>query len=365
VNLEDFRGLFPALERVTYLNTATSSPAARPVLDALERVQGEWAQGEFSWQEWEEQGEATRELFASLVDGRPEHVALVNSVSTAAATVAASLPRGRVVVGAREFQSNLFPWLALRRRGFDVIEIPATDGVVRTDALVEAIDDETILAAVSEVQSSDGFRVRIDDIAEACRSVGARLFVDAIQSLGALRFIPGADYVAAQAYKWLIGPRGAGWLWASPDRLGELQPLAPSWKSVADPYTEYYGSPWELPDHARRVDTSMAWFSWPGARVGLETLRELDPHEVESRCLSLAREFREEAARRGFSMVPEDAPSHIVALDAPDPGALRDRLLERKVIGAVRGGSLRLGFHAYNDERDVATALDAIGRAST
>jgi hypothetical protein len=31
------------------------------------------------------------------------------------------------------------------------------------------------------------------------------------------------------------------------------------------------------------------------------------------------------------------------------------------VIGAVRGGSLRLGFHAYNDESDVSTALDALG----
>jgi hypothetical protein len=61
-------------------------------------------------------------------------------------------------------------------------------------------------------------------------------------------------------------------------------------------------------------------------------------------------------------MVPEDAPSHIVALHVSDPGSLRERLLERNVIGAVRGGSLRLGFHAFNDRRDVAVALDAIGR---
>jgi selenocysteine lyase/cysteine desulfurase len=32
------------------------------------------------------------------------------------------------------------------------------------------------------------------------------------------------------------------------------------------------------------------------------------------------------------------------------------------VIGAVREGSLRLGFHAYNDESDVEAALDALGR---
>jgi selenocysteine lyase/cysteine desulfurase len=32
------------------------------------------------------------------------------------------------------------------------------------------------------------------------------------------------------------------------------------------------------------------------------------------------------------------------------------------VLAAVRGGFLRLGFHAFNDESDVSAALDALGR---
>lgn len=287
---------------------------------------------------------------------------MLGSVSEAAATVAASLESGKVVVGSREFQSNLFPWLALERRGFEVVQVPATDGVVRTEALVEAIDDRTTLVAVSEVQSANGFRVRLTDIVEACKRNGARLFVDAIQSLGALEYVPGADYVAAHGYKWLMGPRGAGWLWISPKHIGELYPLAPSWKTASDPYAEYYGGPIELPDHARRVDLSLAWLTWPGAVAALQILDELDSVEVERRCLPLAREFREEAGRRGFRLVPEDAPSQIQAIEVPDPHGLRERLREHRVIGAVRGGSFRLGFHAYNDASDVRAALDALGR---
>jgi selenocysteine lyase/cysteine desulfurase len=361
VKIEKLRGLFPALERVTYLNTATAAPASQPVLEALRNAQDQWASGEFSWQAWEAEAEATRELFGRLVGGRAEHVALFGSVSEAAATVAASLGSGKVIVGSREFQSNFFPWLALERRGIEVVQVPATDGVVRTEALVEAIDERTTLVAVSEVQSANGFRVRLADIVEACRRTGARLFVDAIQSLGALEYVPGADYVAAHGYKWLMGPRGAGWLWISPERLGELYPLAPSWKTVPDPYAEYYGGPIELPDHARRVDMSLAWLTWPGALAALKILDELDPAEVERRCLALTREFREEAGRRGFRLVPEDAPSQIQALEATDPRTLQERLRERRVIGAVRGGSFRLGFHAYNDESDVRAALDALG----
>jgi selenocysteine lyase/cysteine desulfurase len=363
MKLDELRGLFPALERVTYLNSATTSPASVPVLEALRRVQDEWASGEFSWQGWEAEAEETRELFGRLVGGRGEHVALLGSVAEAAATVGQSLqPPGRIVVGAREFQSNLLPWLALEQRGFDVVQIPPTDGVVRTEALVQAIDDDTALVAVSDVQSATGFRVHLEEIAAACKQHGARLFVDAIQSLGALRFVPGADYVAAHAYKWLLGPRGATWLWISPDRLEELTPLAPSWKTVSEPYVDYYGGPVELPLHARRVDIPLAWQIWPAVLAALRTITSLDAAEVEAHCLSLARAFREEATSRGFRLVPEELPSQIQALAVGDPEALKQRLKEHRVIGAVRGDALRLGFHAYNDESDLATALEALGR---
>ncbi len=363
MNLDELRGLFPALERVTYLNSATTSPASLPVLEALRRVQEEWASGEFSWQAWEAEAEETREVFGRLVGGRAEHVALLGSVAEAAATVAQSLqPPGKVVVGAREFQSNLLPWLALEQRGFDVVQVQPIDGVVRTETLVEAIDDDTTLVAVSDVQSSTGFRVHLEEIIGACKQHGARLFVDAIQSLGALRFVPGADFVAAHAYKWLLGPRGASWLWIAPDRLEELTPLAPSWKTVPEPYVDYYGGPVDLPLHARRVDLPLAWQIWPAVLAALRTITAPDAAEVEQRCLSLAGAFRDEASRRGFRLVPEEAPSQIQALEVAHPEALKKRLAERRVIGAVRGDALRVGFHAYNDETDLSTALEALGR---
>jgi selenocysteine lyase/cysteine desulfurase len=363
-DLASFRAQFPALERVTYLNNATAAPGALPVVDALRRVEGEWEAGEFSWQAWEAEGEATRELFARLVGGRAEDVALLPTLAEAAATVAGSLPRGRVVVGEREFTSNLFPWLALRDRGFDVVEVPAPDGVTRTDAMVEAITDGTVLVAVTEVQSSNGFRVHLEELGRRCREAGARLFVDACQSLGALRLdvdAAGIDFVAAHGYKWLLAPRGAAWLWVRPERLDEVRPLAPNWKSIPDPYSEYYGGPLTLAPTARKLDAPMAWFSWPGARAALDLLATLDPEAVERRCLELAAAFRDDAVARGFDLVPEDAPTQIVAIRLSDPRQVRERLLARKVIGAVRADLLRLGFHAYNDESDVAAALDALG----
>jgi selenocysteine lyase/cysteine desulfurase len=368
---DELRSLFPALAGVTYLNNATSAPGAAPVLEAVRRAEDAWASGRFDWLAWEADAEATRPLFARLVGGRPEEVALVSSFAEAAAAVAASLspnPRSggrRIVVGAREFRSNLFPWLDLARRGFDVVEVPASEGVVSTEAFCGALRPGTILAAVSEVQSTNGFRVLLAEIGDRCRQIGARLFVDATQSLGVLRFdarAAGADYVAAHGYKWLLAPRGATWLWARSDRLQELRPLAPSWKSVEAPFADYYGGPIEplLASTARRLDASLAWFSWVGARAALSLIASLDFGSVERRCLGLAAAFRGAALDRGFALAPAEVPSQTLALSVTDPEALRARLSERGVIASVRGSSLRLGFHAYNDESDVAAALDAL-----
>lgn len=59
-----------------------------------------------------------------------------------------------------------------------------------------------------------------------CRELGARLFVDATQSVGVLRFPLAAatpDYVAVHGYKWLIAPRGAAWLYVR-DPIGDQMP---------------------------------------------------------------------------------------------------------------------------------------------
>jgi selenocysteine lyase/cysteine desulfurase len=266
-------------------------------------------------------------------------------------------------VGAREFRSNLAPWLALGRQGFEVVEVPPNEsGVVTTDALLGAIDARTTLVAITEVQSANGFRVRMPELVARAHAFGARVFLSAMQSLGVLRLSVldyDPDFVVAHGYKWLLAPRGAAWLYVRPDRLAELEPLAPSWKSVADPYADYYGQA-PLAADARRLDMSLAWFSWVGAKAALELLLSIPAEAVESRALALAREFREGAVSAGFALAPMEEPSQIVAVLVPDAETLRARLARERIIAAVRGGFLRVGFHGFNERRDVHAALEAL-----
>jgi selenocysteine lyase/cysteine desulfurase len=364
MDLAAFRSCFPALDRLVWLNCATAPPAPRPVSEALDAARLAWADGSFDWQDWERDADATREPFARLIGADPSTIALLPSLSEAAATVAASLPPGRVVVGADEFRSNLFPWISVEARGCTPVTVPSrADGVLHAEDLAAAIDGSTVLVAVSAVHSATGARPRLDGIAERCREVGARLFVNATQLVGALRFDVSdmrPDFVATHGYKWLLTPRGAAWLHVRPDRLGEVRPLAPSWKTVAEPLADYYGGALEPAPGARRLDASLAWFSWTGALAAIGLIGALDAAEVESRCLALATRFRHEVEAMGFRTLPLQEPSQIVSLAVDDPVAVGAELARRRVKAAVRGGLLRLSFHGFNDEDDLRAGLEAL-----
>lgn len=362
VELERFREEFPVLERVCWLFTPSCAPGARRVVEAVRAELEAWDSS--SWRERDRPAQRSREAMAQLLGVSPADVALVQSVAEGSATVAASLPAaGRVVVGELEYRSVLFPWLAAERRGVRVHRVPMPEGVLRSTALIEAITEDTALVAVSDVQSASGSRVDLAAVAERCREVGARLFVDATQSAGVLRLPETVrpDFVAVHGYKWLLCPRGAAWLYVRPDRLEELTPLAPTVRNGPRPWEDYYGGPLEYAPDARRLDMSQCWPSWAGADAALELIGALDPAAVEEHCLRLAEMLREGAAELGLRCLPSELPSHIVSVAVPDADAVVSLLEQAKIRATARAGTLRLGFHGFNTADDVARVLAVLG----
>jgi selenocysteine lyase/cysteine desulfurase len=324
-----------------------------PVTDALVEAVDRWRDGALDAAAWEDAAPAAREAFAAWQGVPAEQVALLGSVAEAAATVAASLPAaGNVVVPDEEFRSNLFPWVAA---GLPVTRVP-TGPVGRTEALLAAIDETTALVAVSQVLSSDGERVDLARLRAACDAVGARLFVDATQSLGVLPVGAAADYLAVHGYKWMLCPRGAAWLVTRHHE--ELRPLLPGWKSAAD--GGYFGGQLDLAPGAARCDTSPAWLAWTGALAALPLLARLPAHAVEAHCLGLAAAFRSGAAAAGAEPLGAGLRSHIVTVRLPEPRPVRARLRDRRVRALLHNDRLRVGFHYFNSTADVDAVLAAL-----
>lgn len=355
-----FRALFPALRDKVWLDTPASPPGPLPVTAALTDAIIAWQDGGLDAAQWEQAAPAARLDFARYLGVPAANVALMGSAAEATATVAASLPSagGAIIVGDDEFRSNLFPWLALEAKGYRIVRVP-TGPAGRTESLLAAIDGTTSLVAVSHVLSADGELVDLARLRSAADTAGARLLVDATQSLGVLRPDLEAvrpDYLVVHGYKWMLCPRGTAWL-VTPHH-GELRPLLPSWKSAAD--DGYFGGSLQPATGAARCDTSPAWLSWIGAQAAIALLSDLPSAAVERHCLALAGAFREGARDLGASPVGTGQPSHIVTVRTPDPDGIRARLQSQRVHALVSGDRLRVGFHYFNDEDDVTAALRAL-----
>ena len=332
-----------------YLDSATFGLPPRATLAAMEEALAGWRTGR-RWRDWEEDGEACRELFAGLVGARAEDVALVGTTSVATGLVAASLPveeGANVVLYERDFTSAMLPFRTLEPRGVELRLAPL-------ERLAEAVDEHTALVSVSLVQSAEGRVVDLD----ALRAAGAPILLDATQAVGAYPVdLTGVDYLVAHGYKWLLCPRGLTFFYVSPERRLQLEPLTAGWKSRLDPYADFYGLP-ELTPDARRLDVSLPWFSAAGGRPSLELFTSLGVDRIAEHNLGLAA-----ALTRELGLPEPESP--IVRFRVEDAEAAVRRLQEAGIACSGWGGSVRLSFHLYNDEEDVALAAAALGPAQS
>ena len=366
MDLAALRSLFPALERVVYLNTATMALGSLPVRRAYEHALARWTAGEFAWQEAERAADEARALFARIVGADPDEIALVPSVSTAAGIVAAQLPPAQpgenVLVGDIEYCSNSYPWQLLAERGYDVRLVAAVDGMLPPEAYAARADGGTRLIAVSAVQSATGYRADLGALAAVARRSGAWLFVDAAQAAGAVDLDvgrDGADFLAAPGYKYLLGTRGMGYLFVRRGLLPQLRPILAGQRAARRPLETYYGPAMDLSETASKLDTSQAWFPALGDREALGILHRFGLDEVLERNRRLTDHLYAALVERRLLAHPFPAAnrSPIVAVPVADLEATAARLAAAGVVVSVRAGRVRLAPHFYNTEADIDFAV--------
>jgi selenocysteine lyase/cysteine desulfurase len=328
-----------------WLNTASYGLPPDIAWNAMQAALADWRHGRVSWEGWSDAVGQSREAFARLVGAPIADVAIGAQVSQMVAPIAASLPAGSTVVAAEEdFTSILFPFLIQERRGVTVRTSPVAK-------LADAIDGDTDVVAFSIVQSGSGEIADVDAITAAADEAGAITVVDGTQACGWLPVhATSFDAMAVGAYKWLLSPRGTGFL-VTNERLREwVVPSQAGWFAGDDPHTSYYGPPLRLASDARRYDISPAWFNWVATAPAIEFLSQVGVEQIQQHNVALANRFR-----AGLGLEPGD--SAIVSADVP--GA-QDKLEAAGVRAAVRGGQMRTSFHLYTTENDVDMALDAL-----
>jgi selenocysteine lyase/cysteine desulfurase len=349
--LADVRALFAPAPGTVYLDSATYGLPPRPTVEVMHQAIDDWQGGAADWvQSWDTKGEACRTAFGTLVGLAPECVALVPSVSTGVAVIAATVrPGDEVVVPDDEFTSVLYPILvAARERAVSVREVPF-------DRLADSVTPRTTLVAFSLVQSQSGRTASQHDIVDAAQRVGARTLIDATH---AVPFVPvdgRADYVVCAAYKHLLSPRGVAFLSVTREQWDAVPALLANWRSTSNPYGVYYGGTLDQAPTAARFDVSLAWFSWVGAAVSLGLLTDWQRQGLLGEAVGMARRL---ASHLGLA----EPVGSVVSVPVEDAEAVSAELRTNGIKAAVRAGSVRLSPHVYNTADQIDRAASALAR---
>jgi len=364
---EDLRAAMPALADATYLNTGASSPAPRPVVEAmtdwLETHNFRAPAGEGMYPHAWDTYEAARETIAAFLSVPPETIGLTGSTVDGIATVAASIdwnPGDVIVRTDLEHPAGVLPFDRMAAlHGVEVRTLPTTDGRIDLDALRDAVADARLFA-MSSLTWSHGTRLPVEEAVGIAHDAGARVLIDAVQSPGQYPVdigAWGADFVAGSGHKWLLGPWGAGYLHVAPDAIEALSPRQVGYRGVEDPTA----SPPQFKAGAARFELGT---TSPVPHVGLATaidlLESVGMGTVSDRIERLTDRLKAGLGDRLLS--PRAYESGLVTFTATDPEATVERLAAEGIV--VRSlpfpDAVRASVHAFNTAEDIDRLLDAL-----
>jgi len=358
---------------IIHLNHAAVGPWPLRTAEAVTAFAREnTVTGSLHYGAWLKVEEATRTLARRLLGAAAAaDVAFVKNTSEALSIVAFGLPWSpgqNVVIPRGEFPSNRIVWIkAAERFGLEVreVELPFDEPEA---ALLAACDRHTALLSCSAVQFATGLRIDLERLGSALHRQGVLFCVDAIQHLGALPFdaqAVHADFVMADAHKWLLAPEGIAVFYVRPEVRERLVLQEYGWHMLADAgdYSTYElteardarrfepGSPNLLGIHALHASLSLL------LEVGMEAIAA----DIEARWQHLHQGLGRLDCR---VVTPTNPKRHAGILTfRPSRGSTESlfrALQQRRVLCAQRGGGIRFSPHFYLPFEALDDALAAV-----
>ncbi|MBM4088680.1 MAG: cysteine desulfurase [Planctomycetes bacterium] len=264
------RADFPILSTVVhgdkplvYFDNAATTQRPRQVIqrlvDAYERHYANVHRG-IHWlsEQTTDLYEKARESVRRFINARHCHEVIFTPGATAAINLVARSwgdkhvgPGDEILLTEMEHHANIVPWQQLAERtGCTLRFVPLTDdGCLVLDAFDRMLNARTRLVAVTDVSNVLGTINPVKRIAAAARAAGARVLIDAAQSVPHAPLdvqLLGADFVAFSGHK-MLGPSGIGVLYGCEHVLESMPPFLGGGSMIRRVTLDGF-EPAELPD---------------------------------------------------------------------------------------------------------------------
>ncbi len=317
-----------------------------------------------------------RAVLAGALDCPSSELAYQVNVTAALNLVIRCLPLeagDEILLGHHEYGALLRAWQAeAGRRGLRIrlVELPwprpTAEAIVQ--AFEAAAGPATRVLFFSHISSPTALRLPAEELVALARRCGWTSLVDGAHAPGQLPLsirALDADVYAGNCHKWLLAPKGCGFLQVPARQQAWVEPLVTSWGNQNRPEAERRSAYLDELEWAGTTDPC-AWLALPAA---LEFRRRWDWDERAARCRERLQEWGDQlCARLGLERVTVRDPSlQMLALGLPplDAAALHGALFERfgveVPVHEFRGQPLlRVSLQAYNREADLMRLEQAL-----
>jgi kynureninase len=363
VELTDYRERFPILAETTYLISHSLGPMPAEAERRLAEYNAAWnTRGPRAWGEgWWELPMTVGDQIGRLIGAPPGSTVMHLNVTIAEAVVLSCFDlrgeRRRIVYEEENFPSVRYLQQAQRARGAEVVVCPDEE------AIVQAIDERTLLVPISHVIYRSGRIQDVEPIIRRAHEVGAHVVLDAYQSVGTVPLDVtelGVDFAVGGSVKWLCGGPGAAWLYVRPDLAAELEPTLVGWQAHKRPFA--FEPELEYADGAARFLTGTP--NVPGlyaATAGHDIVEEIGVERIRANSMRQTALFAELLDEAGLDLVSPREPERrggSVVVQTPDFAAVHAELESRSILCDFRpDAGLRFGPHFFTTDDEIELAV--------
>jgi kynureninase len=361
-----WRSEFPGLEDSVYFISHSLGCLPIKAAEYMEEFLELWHRKSITaWEDWLPEVDRAAGRIEKLLSAPAGTVTMFTNVSLVNSILASCFdfqtPRNKVVYTDLEFPSVSYVWKAEERRGAEVHVVRSPDGVeVPTEAILDAIDERTLLVPISHVSYRSAYIFDIKAIAAKAASVGAHVVLDCYQSAGVLPIDVvdlGVSFACGGSVKYLCGGPGAAYLYVRRDLIGRFEPRVTGWFGNEAPFAftmpgqTYADSVW------RYMGGTPAIAPLYQARAGVEIVGEVGARAIREKSLRSTQRVIELVDQRKFALHTPRQPERragSVVFDFVGSADVARELNRRRFFCDHRpGAGIRIGPHFYNTEEEI------------
>lgn len=244
-SVDDIRAQFPILQAkigkypLVYFDNGATSQKPQVVIDCIDQYysaenanihRGVHYLSQVSTTNYEN---ARKTIQAYLNAEKSEEIIFTKGTTDGINLIAQSFGRmlkagDEILITEMEHHSNIVPWqMVAQERGLMVKYIPINEaGELKLELLDDLLTDRTKIVSLTHVSNALGTINPIEQIIEAAHATGAKVVIDAAQSLQHFKVDVRAldcDFMVFSGHK-IFGPTGVGILYGKEDLLNAMPP---------------------------------------------------------------------------------------------------------------------------------------------